>query len=118
MVVIRYLDKNAQSLCKITTHPCTWILLHVSAINRHYQGDINTKEYDINNPICIYNNKKVTAARSKKMWLDIFKNVDGYYLKNVDGYCLKMWVGIFKNVDEYCLKYEYILFLKCGWILF
>jgi len=52
------------------------------------------------------------------MWLDIFKNVDGYYLKNVDGYCLKMWVGIFKNVDEYCLKYEYILFLKCGWILF
>jgi len=72
-------------------------VLHVSAINRHCQGDSNTKQYEINNPICIYNNKKVTASRSKKMWMDIFKNVDGCYFKNVDGYCLKMWMVLLKK---------------------
>ena len=30
---------------KITNYPYTWTLLQVSAINRHPQGDINTKPY-------------------------------------------------------------------------
>jgi len=35
---------NAYNLYKITNHPH----LYVSAINHHPQGDINTKEYNIN----------------------------------------------------------------------
>jgi hypothetical protein len=45
---------NAHNLYAIKSHPCTWALLHVSAINQHPQGDSNTKEHKINKPIYIY----------------------------------------------------------------
>jgi hypothetical protein len=38
---------NAQFI-KITNHSHTWTLLHISAINRHPQGYIATKEYKVN----------------------------------------------------------------------
>ena len=35
-----YNHPNAQKLFKIINNPCALILLHVSTINRHHQGDI------------------------------------------------------------------------------
>jgi len=40
-------QKNAHNLYKITYHPFTLTLLHVSAIYHHPRGDINKNEYKI-----------------------------------------------------------------------
>jgi hypothetical protein len=72
-------------------------------------GDINTKEYDFNNPICI-NNKKITVVEVKGCGWILLKNVNRYCFKNVDRHCLKMWMDI-------VLKCGWTLFTKCGWIL-
>lgn len=65
--VISYINKkNAPKLYKVTNYPYTKTLLHVSAINRHPQGDVNTKEHIILiYQIYIYNVKTFTISVTK-----------------------------------------------------